>query len=64
MTWWLKCEDSLTKDQDNNNNTNSKNMADQQRRDSDLETEIQLLLVDIRNLNSVLKAVFYWTQMR
>jgi len=29
-------------------------MADQQRSDSDLETEIQLLLVDIRNLNSEL----------
>ena len=29
-------------------------MADQQRRDSDLETEIQLLLLDIRNLNSEL----------
>ena len=30
------------------------NMADQKRRDSDLETEIQLLLVDIRNLNAEL----------
>ena len=29
-------------------------MADQQRRDSDLETEIQLLLLDIRYLNSEL----------
>ena len=29
-------------------------MADQQRRDSDLKTEIQLLLLDIRNLNSEL----------
>ena len=31
-------------------------MADQQRRDSDLETEIQLLLLDIQNLNSELLA--------
>ena len=29
-------------------------MADQQRRDSDLETEIQLLLLDIRKLNEEL----------
>ena len=29
-------------------------MADQQRRDLDLETKIQLLLLDIRNLNSEL----------
>ena len=29
-------------------------MSNQQRRDSDLETDIQLLLLDIRNLNSEL----------